>query len=151
MFFLFIMDEIINKVKSNNKYFWFIPKGKRLALISQGSSKSKAKINFQNKLSEKIEKYYNTEIIIAKIETPKKINELIGGPIGISFSFKMINDKGKIKNKEDIRTNVVWFTEKYLLKNGFKSEYMLNLLTAIYFNKISIPVLGVIIYDYLNL
>ena len=95
--------------------------------------------------------YDNTEIIIAKIETPKKINELIGGPIGISFSFKMINDKGKIKNKEDIRTNVVWFTKKYLLKNGFKSEYMLNLLTAIYFNKISIPVLGVIIYDYLKL
>lgn len=143
------MDQIIDKIKSNNKYFWFIPKGNRLALISQGSSKSEAKANFQDKLEKKLEKYYNTEIIIAKVETPKKLNEFIGGPVGISYKFKIINKKGKIKNKEDIRTNVVWFTEKYLLKNGFKSEYMLKLLTAVFFNKVSIPVLGVIKYDYL--
>ena len=143
------MDEIIDKIKSNNKYFWFIPKGNRLALISQGSSKTEAKNNFQEKLESKIESYYNTEILIAEIKTPKKVTNFMGGPVGIHFNFKVINQKGKIKRKDDMRTNTVWFSEKFLLKNGFKSEFMLKILTAIYFNKVEIPVIGVLLYDYL--
>ena len=42
------MDEIIDKIKSNNnKYFWFIPKGNRLSLIAQGKSKSEVKRIFK--------------------------------------------------------------------------------------------------------
>lgn len=30
------MEDIIKNLKSNIKYFWFISKGKKLSLISQG-------------------------------------------------------------------------------------------------------------------
>ena len=63
---------------------------------------------------------------------------------------QLINQKGKIKRKEDVRTNTIWFSEKFLLKNGFKSEFMLKILTAIFFNKVEIPVIGVLLYDYLS-
>lgn len=145
------MDQIIDKLKSSNKYFWFIPKGKRLSLISQGKSKSEVKNNFKLKLTDKIEKYIDTPIIIAKIELPKKINDLIGGPVGISYKFKQVSESGKIKNKDDSRTNVVWFSEDYLLENGFDSKYIINLLTAVYFNKVKIPVLAVNHYDNLKI
>ena len=143
------MDEIIDKIKSNNKYFWFIPKGKRLSLISQGSSKTEVKKKFKDKLenlSSNPEKYDNTVIIVAKIEIPKEIDQFTGGPVGISFKFKIINSRGKIKSKSDDRASVIWFTEEYLLKNGFKSEYMIKMLNAIYFNKVDIPVIGVLKY-----
>ena len=143
------MEEIIDKIKSNNKYFWFIPKGKRLSLISQGSSKTEVKNKFKNKLenlSSNPDKYFNTLIIVAKIETPKKIDQFTGGPVGISFKFKIINSDGKIKSKSDDRASVIWFTEEYLLENGFKSEYMIKILNAIYFNKIELPVIGVLKY-----
>jgi len=142
------MDEIIDKIKSNNKYFWFIPKGNRLSLISQGKSKSEVKKIFKDKLlnlSTNPEKYHNTDIIVAKIEILKEIDMFAGGPIGINFYFKQINDKGKIVKKKDDRVNTMWFTEKYLLKNGFKSEYMIKILTSVYFNKIDLPI-GVLKY-----
>lgn len=145
------MDEIIDKIKSNNnKYFWFIPKGNRLSLIAQGKSKSEVKRIFKEKLlnlSTNPEKYHNIDIIVAKIEVLKEIDMFAGGPIGINFYFKKINDKGKIVKKKDDRVNTMWFTEKYLLKNGFKSEYMIKILTSVYFNKINLPI-GVLTYDY---
>ena len=64
-----------------------------------------------------------------------------------NFYFKQVNDKGKIVKKNDDRVNTMWFTEKYLLKNGFKSEYMIKILTSVYFNKIDLPI-GVLTYDY---
>lgn len=144
------MDQIIDKLKSTNKYFWFIPKGKKMSLIAQSTSKKQAKNIFSEKLSKKQEKYINQDIIIAKIELPKKQNALIGGPVGISFKFKQITNEGKITNKKDTRTNVVWFSEDFLMENGFDSKYILKLITAIYFNKIKIPVLGVNLYENLN-
>ena len=64
------MDEIIDKIKSNNKYFWFIPKGDRLSLIAQGKSKSEVKEIFKNKLlnlSTNPEKYHNQVPVIFMI------------------------------------------------------------------------------------
>ena len=138
------MDEIINKIKSYDKYYWFIPKKTRLALISKGKTKSEVKQNFKNKILN-LEKYHNTDIIVAKIEVTKKTHMFIGGPVGIHFNFKKINDEGKIVKKKDDRVNTMWFTEKYLLKNGFKSEYMIKILTSVYFNKIDLPI-GVLKY-----
>ena len=145
------MEDIIENLKSNNKYFWFISKGKKLSLISQGKKKSEAKLNFKNKLSLKLEKYVDTLIITAKIDIPKKQNDFIGGPIGILIDFKKVNKDGKIVNYDDIRSNIIWFTEDYLLENGFNSKYMINLLSAVYFDKIKLPPIGVILYENLNL
>jgi len=141
------MNEIINKIKSYDKYYWFIPKKTRLALISKGKTKSEAKQNFKNKLIN-LEKYLNLDIIVAKIKVLKEVNMFAGGPVGIHFNFKQINDEGKIVNKLDPRVNTIWFSEKYLLNNGFKSEFIIKILTAIYYNKVEIPIIGVLTYDY---
>ena len=90
------------------------------------------------------------ELTIGKIEIPKKITSLNGGPIGISFKFKIITNNGSVENKEDIRTNVVWFSEDYLLENGFDSKLIINTLSLIYFNKTKLSALGINMYHDIN-
>jgi len=145
------MEKILNDLKNSNKYFWFIPKGKRIALIAQGKSKKEVKEKFNNKIEKlsntesKIHKhkYYNTDIITAEIKIVKKIDTLEPGHIGIVIKFKKINDKGSIKNIDDERSNIIWFTEKYLLKKGFSGDDISKLLTGVYFNKIKLSKLGI--------
>jgi hypothetical protein len=144
------MEKILNDLKKSNKYFWFIPKGNKLALISQAKSKKEVKEKFNNKIVNKKDKYLNTDIIIAKIITVKKVSALEPGPIGIAIKFKNINVNGSIRNKDDIRINVVWFTEEYLLQKGFDAKYIIKLLTAVYFNKIKLAKLGIHLYDELK-
>ena len=59
------MDQIIDKLKSTNKYFWFIPKGKKMSLIAQSTSKKQAKNIFSEKLSKKKDGNKADAILIA--------------------------------------------------------------------------------------
>lgn len=138
----------------SNKYFWFVPKKRTIALISQGKTQIEVKEKFMKKIikNENVinEKFLLKDVITAKIIKNKKPNALEPGHIGIAVKFKKINILGKIMNIEDIRTNVVWFSKEYILEHGFHAKNIIDLLTAIYLNKITLPKLGIHLFNELK-
>ena len=144
------MEKILNSI--TNKYYWFIPKVNKLSLIAQAKTQLEVKEKFKDKIELKPDKYINKDIIIAKIIKNRKISTLEPGNIGIVIKFKKINSKNKIKNVNDNeKNNVVWFDKDYLLENGFNSQNIVKLLTAVYFNKIKLNKLGIHLFTDLKL
>ncbi|VVU94435.1 hypothetical protein CPAV1605_157 [seawater metagenome] len=143
------MDSIISKLKKTNRYFWFIYKDNRFSLMSQAMSKSEAKDSFL----EKDHDFKDIPIILVYIKIEKNLDgPLIGGPICIVIQFKRIGKNNKIKSaKNDTKSGVVWFSKDYLVEHGFKSEYLLKILEAIYFDKIKLNVIGNTMYEHLDL
>ena len=143
------MDNIIKKLKDSNRYFWFIFKDGKFSLLAQSKSKTSAKEEILEKIkSHDIQK--NIPLIYAYIQIQKK-NSFSEEPIAIVIQFKRIS-KGKIKSvKENDRSGVVNFTKDYILKNGFKSEYLLNILEGLFFDRIKLDILGNNLYEDLNI
>jgi hypothetical protein len=162
------MDNIISKLKKTNRYFWFIYKDSKFSLLSQAKTKKESKVIFLKKIinddSSNIDSSNRASkrasnidlnkipIIFGYIKIAKDQNAFTGGPIGLVLQFKRINKKGEIKPaKDDDRTSIVWFSEKYLLEKGFQSSYLLKFLEAVFFRKIKLSVLGTHMYDDLDI
>jgi hypothetical protein len=115
----------MNSIKIENKYlfFKFDLKNDKLVLIEKGNSKSELIKNINKKTIK--QKY---EMILMKLDKVKEWSlqskipiNMVGGPIKISFLFFDLNNKHKLKHKEDPRSiQIVYYTWEYFQKNNIK-------------------------------
>ena len=104
------------------KYYFIIPK-KKFKIITKNNNLKNILINTKEIIN-KNKKYYFEESIILlritknKIDTQKTKLKLKTGPIKVEIIFYKITKRGAIKiDRKDDRTNLLYYTQKYLDKH----------------------------------
>lgn len=104
------------------KYYFIIPK-KKFKIITKNNNLKNILFNTKEIIN-KNKKYYLEESIILlritknKIDTQKTKLKLKTGPIKVEIIFYKITKRGAIKiDRKDDRTNLLYYTQKYLDKH----------------------------------
>ena len=104
------------------KYYFIIPK-KKFKIITKNNNLKNVLFNTKEIIN-KNKKYYLEESIILlritknKIDTQKTKLKLKTGPIKVEIIFYKITKRGAIKiDRKDDRTNLLYYTQKYLDKH----------------------------------
>ena len=150
------IDKILKELKTKNKYYFFIHKNGKFSLIEQGKKLNETKKIFLNKIDnikdDIRDKTKKIDIIFMYlIFKNDETGPFHAGKLGLVLQIKRLSKKGQLKPSNDERSSVTWFSNKFLEKKGFSSDYILKFLDHVYNKKIKLSVLGNHLYDELNI
>jgi hypothetical protein len=129
-----------DKIKDDYKYYTYKIENKNIKLIFKSLSINDTK----DEIKEKYLDNSNNWFIVCKISTHRGIGFNQGGPVCLTSNIYIINNNKLINpvrhNNDEYEkyyymTGQIWFTEKYLEKNGWTIEYINDIVNKLVLGK----------------
>ena len=140
--------KIESKLKTKERYFWFLGSPNKVTLLVKEKKRREAKRSIYDKVNNKPDKFRGRDLIFIYLSfhSGKKILE--GGKISANISVFKVNDKLKIRdNSEPSQIGSVWFTKNYLQIWGWDYNYLKKIVELVYFKKIRLMALAITYYS----
>lgn len=145
---MYSIDDIKNEIDDNAKMFFFLVKDKKATLIAKGNDEDEAMVALSEKIAAKPEKYIGEELMGVKISLKVEGEFLIFGLIAVQLTNYVIKSAKKIKMKLiDGKYGTVWFTEKWLIYNGWDKKYLLEIVKKVVEGKVKLSAVSPNIYS----
>lgn len=119
------LEQIKNKIKKGDIYFFFFMTPNIPKLIVKGKKKTELKIKLKEKVIKNPNKYKNGEFVLFCLETRSGDDTFAPGDIIARTIKYKTNNKLKLQDY-DGKSYYVWFSKYLLEKEGWKYSYLRN-------------------------
>lgn len=142
------IDDIKNEINDNAKMFFFLVKNKKATLIAKGNDEEEAMSALSEKIATKPEKYIGEELMSLEIMLKNKGEMMSHGLIMVQVKNYDVKSAKKIKlNLIDEKHGNVWFTEKWLMYNGWDKKYLTEIVKKVVDGKAKLKAIAPNMYE----